>query len=47
MVVAARLQQSILPSGLDFAASDAPFVIEALMRPAREIGGEILIPVPS
>jgi serine phosphatase RsbU (regulator of sigma subunit) len=40
MLVAARLQQSILPRRLDFAAMGAPFAVEALMRPSREIGGD-------
>lgn len=40
MLVAARLQQSILPRRLDFAAHDAPFAVEALMRPSRDIGGD-------
>jgi serine phosphatase RsbU (regulator of sigma subunit) len=40
MLVAARLQQSILPHKMDFAAMDAPFEVEALMRPSREIGGD-------
>lgn len=40
MLVSARLQQSILPHKLDFAARGAPFEVEALMRPSREIGGD-------
>jgi sigma-B regulation protein RsbU (phosphoserine phosphatase) len=40
MAVAAKLQQSILPRGLDFASRNAPFTVDALMRPAREIGGD-------
>ena len=40
MLVAARLQQSILPRRLDFAAHGAPFSVEALMRPSRDIGGD-------
>ena len=40
MLVAARLQQSILPHALDFASQNAPYAVEALMRPSREIGGD-------
>jgi CRP-like cAMP-binding protein len=40
MLVAARLQQSILPQKLDFTSRHAPFEVEALMRPSREIGGD-------
>jgi serine phosphatase RsbU (regulator of sigma subunit) len=40
MLVSARLQQSILPQKLDFAAHRASFEVEALMRPSREIGGD-------
>jgi serine phosphatase RsbU (regulator of sigma subunit) len=40
MLVAARLQQSILPRKLDFAAYHASFDVEALMRPSRDIGGD-------
>jgi len=40
MLVAARLQQSILPRKLDFAAHAAPFAVEALMRPSLDIGGD-------
>ena len=40
MLVAARLQQSILPQKLDFASRRAPFQVEALMRPSRDIGGD-------
>jgi serine phosphatase RsbU (regulator of sigma subunit) len=40
MLVAARLQQSILPRRLDFAARAAPFAVEALMRPSMDVGGD-------
>jgi serine phosphatase RsbU (regulator of sigma subunit) len=40
MMVAARLQQSILPNRLDFASREAPFAIEAMMRAARDVGGD-------
>jgi len=40
LIVAARLQQSILPQRLDFADHGGAFVAEALMRPSREIGGD-------
>jgi serine phosphatase RsbU (regulator of sigma subunit) len=40
LIVAARLQQSILPRRLDFAHYGSAFIAEALMRPSREIGGD-------
>lgn len=40
MLVAARLQQSILPRPLDFQRRKAPFRVAALMRPSRDIGGD-------
>jgi len=40
LIVAARLQQSILPRHLDFAAHGSAFIAEALMRPSRDIGGD-------
>ncbi len=40
MVVAARLQQSVLPRQIDFSRLGAPYTIEAMMRPSRDVGGD-------